>query len=121
MTAPRPPRLVVLDGDLYVESHGRPLVIANTLNYTEASSALALRRLAACWNACAGLPTEDLERLGGWVRGAIQPAAVVLQRHEEALAILRDVLDGEDKVTQKIGGSFEPAYVERIRKLLEVA
>lgn len=46
-------------------------LVAVATRYTDANA----RRLAACWNACAGIPTEQLELAASW--GDIIKAAVV--------------------------------------------
>jgi len=49
------------------------------------------RRLAACWNACDGLTTEQLERCGTLDRASVS-RNVATQRHIESLTAQRDVL-----------------------------
>lgn len=46
-------------------------LVAVVTRYTDANA----RRLAACWNACAGIPTAQLELAASW--GDIIKAAVV--------------------------------------------
>jgi hypothetical protein len=38
---------------------------------------------------------------------------------DAAFALLREMLEGEDKVTALLGATFEPGYVGRMRALLE--
>lgn len=49
------------------------------------------RRLVACWNACDGLTTEQLERCGTLDRANVS-RDVATQRHIELLTAQRDVL-----------------------------
>ena len=53
---------------------GTDLMTVALCTVNEADEANA-RRLAACWNACAGIPTEQLELAASW--GDIIKAAVI--------------------------------------------
>lgn len=48
------------------------------------------RRLAACWNACAGLSTESLERLGTLDRARVQQDVIRAQTSAQAAAITKE-------------------------------
>lgn len=57
------------------------------------------RRLVACWNACEGLSTESLERLGTLDRARVELDAIRVQaiaQRDELLAMLEAMVDEDD-------------------------
>lgn len=63
----------------------------DTQQYLESVKEDNARRLAACWNACDGLPTESLEKLGTLDRASVEMnvfRAHLLAQRDELLAAL---------------------------------
>lgn len=61
-----------------------------------------MRRLAACWNACEGLSTEALERLGTLDRARVELDVIRVQaiaQRDELLAALRRAASGLESVS----------------------
>ena len=88
-------RLYPLQGDpsvLHAEqgARGRRVCCTESFGDKDENNANA-RRLAACWNACDGLPTESLEKLGTLDRASVEMnvfRAHLLAQRDELLAAL---------------------------------
>lgn len=59
----------------------------------ESASAEWRRRIVACVNACAGIPTERLEEFNDWSAAGIASAATYRQQRDELLAALELMLE----------------------------
>lgn len=79
------------DGDIEIYADGRnypayEIAVVPDNDLTEHERDTNARRIVACWNACAGLPTEQLELLPHG--GVINATAALLWQRDELLAAL---------------------------------
>ena len=51
------------------------------------------RRIVACVNACAGIPTDTLETIPSWSSAGVKTLADVVKQRDELLAALKKMLD----------------------------
>lgn len=66
-------------------------------------------RLAACWNACEGLSTEALERLGTLDRARVELDVVrvqVAQHRAKMVEAIRELIEAEREYRQARGGPW---------------
>lgn len=54
----------------------------------DAASAADARRLAACWNACEGIDTDNLENFPGWIKNGFAPGVMVVAERDKLLVEL---------------------------------
>lgn len=57
----------------------------------------AIRRVAACVNSCAGIPTETLESTRDWQAAGVATAETLKQQRDELLAALKEVVRISDR------------------------
>lgn len=100
-------RLVVATGGgRMLISPDRVPCIAETYNGDAEGNA---QRLAACWNACLGIPTSDVQEFASVDRGFMRTVVLAGDREEvvaELLGILREI--------KNEGLSWDPAYDTKI-------
>jgi hypothetical protein len=84
----------------------------------DAESTANMRRLVACWNACNGLSTDELERLGTMDQARVQLEVIrceAIKQRDELLEALRGVLKHE-KWHAAMADEVTPAARAAIKK-----
>lgn len=72
------------------------------------------RRLVACWNACEGLATETLERLGTLDRANVARDA----RHVEALAQRDELLAALETIVKSLADQDDEGMIEHAEPMI---
>lgn len=85
--------------------------IASVCCVEDADQQANARRLVACWNACDGSETEDLERLGA---NFIKPLIDLIDYRDAARTLLSDALESFDDNSRE-----DHEVADRIRKFLK--
>lgn len=57
-----------------------------------------MRRLAACWNACEGIDTDNLEKFPGWARNGFALGVKIMDELAAERALLAESLTTEDDI-----------------------
>lgn len=78
------------------------------------------RRLAACWNACEGIDTDNLEKFPGWASDGFAPGVKVVQELAAARALLAEIANRiDEEESNSVGTIGLNNDADRIRAFLK--
>lgn len=74
-----------------------------------------LRRLAACWNACEGIDTDNMINFPGWVKAGFAPGVAIMTDRDRMLGVVCE----RDTEIAKVRSELEAANIANIARVVQ--